>query len=105
MAIAAAGWGNTNGGGWGTGGGWGNNGGRWGNNGGGWGNNGGGKPPLPTLEADGQVYTSTAEVIRALIKDAPVKVKDGSAISETFHQDKYDPNFALILTPNPRSRS
>jgi hypothetical protein len=53
---------------------------------------------LPTLEADGQVYTSTAEVIRALIKDAPVKVKDGSAIMETFHQDKYDPNFALILT-------
>jgi hypothetical protein len=38
MAIAAAGWGNTNGGGWGTGGGWGNNGGGWGNNGGGWDN-------------------------------------------------------------------
>ncbi|KAJ7900079.1 hypothetical protein B0H14DRAFT_2429444 [Mycena olivaceomarginata] len=55
---------------------------------------------LPTLEADGQVYTSTAEVIRALIKDAPVKVKDGSAIIETFHQDKYDPNFALTLTRN-----
>ncbi|KAJ7747396.1 hypothetical protein B0H14DRAFT_2636789 [Mycena olivaceomarginata] len=31
MAIAAAGWGNTNGSGWGTDGGWGNNGGGWGN--------------------------------------------------------------------------
>ncbi|KAJ7357076.1 hypothetical protein DFH08DRAFT_912120 [Mycena albidolilacea] len=52
---------------------------------------------LPTLEADGQNYTSSTEVIRALIKDAPVKVKEGSAIIETFHQETLDPNFAMLL--------
>ncbi|KAJ7130072.1 hypothetical protein C8R43DRAFT_670276 [Mycena crocata] len=55
---------------------------------------------LPTLESDGKVYTSTAEVVAALVKDAPVKVKAGTSIIETIHEDKYDPNFAFVLSRN-----
>ncbi|KAJ7667211.1 hypothetical protein B0H17DRAFT_990371 [Mycena rosella] len=55
---------------------------------------------IPTLESDGKVYTSTAEVVACLVKDAPVKVKTGTAIIETIHEDKYDPNFALFLARN-----
>ncbi|KAJ6516699.1 hypothetical protein C8R47DRAFT_1268206 [Mycena vitilis] len=54
---------------------------------------------IPTLEADGKVYTSTAEVVAALSKGAPTKaeVKAGSSFIETIHDAKYDPNFALLL--------
>ncbi|KAJ7102211.1 hypothetical protein B0H15DRAFT_318733 [Mycena belliarum] len=55
---------------------------------------------LPTLEAGGKVYGSTAEVIAALAKDAPVKVKAGTSITETIHEEKYDPNFAMLLSRN-----
>ncbi|KAF7346262.1 GST N-terminal domain-containing protein [Mycena sanguinolenta] len=54
---------------------------------------------IPVLESDGKVYTSTASVVACLVKDAPVKVKAGTAaIIETIHQQQYDPNFALFLT-------
>nr|GAT49754.1 predicted protein [Mycena chlorophos] len=52
---------------------------------------------LPTLEADGKFYTSTAAVISHLAANAPNKVKAGTSIVETIHDDKYDPNFALLL--------
>jgi hypothetical protein len=52
---------------------------------------------LPTLESDGKVYTSTTEVIAALVREAPIKVKAGSAFIETIHDEKYDPNFARLL--------
>ncbi|KAJ7655102.1 hypothetical protein DFH06DRAFT_1201604 [Mycena polygramma] len=52
---------------------------------------------LPTYEADGKVYTSTAEVVAALAKGAPTKVKAGSSFVETIHDEKYDPNFAMLL--------
>ncbi|KAJ7659565.1 hypothetical protein DFH06DRAFT_1269111 [Mycena polygramma] len=55
---------------------------------------------IPTLEADSKVYTSTAEVIAALAKGAPTKVKSGSSFIETIHDAKYDPNFALLLARN-----
>ncbi|KAJ7659590.1 hypothetical protein DFH06DRAFT_1402591 [Mycena polygramma] len=57
---------------------------------------------VPTLEADGKVYTgtSTAEVIAALAKGAPYKVKSGSSLVETIHDEKYDPNFAVLLARN-----
>ncbi|KAF8213377.1 hypothetical protein K438DRAFT_1803872 [Mycena galopus ATCC 62051] len=55
---------------------------------------------LPTLESDGQVYKTTAEVTAVLVKDAPIKVKAGSTIIETIHADKYDPNFSLLLARN-----
>ncbi|KAJ6508855.1 hypothetical protein C8R45DRAFT_969051 [Mycena sanguinolenta] len=54
---------------------------------------------VPVLESDGKVYTSTEGVVACLVKDAPVKVKAGTAaIIETIHEQKYDPNFALFLT-------
>ncbi|KAJ7511294.1 hypothetical protein B0H11DRAFT_2386990 [Mycena galericulata] len=53
---------------------------------------------LPTLEADGKIYTNTTDVISALVKDAPVKIKPGSpSIIATIHEAKYDPNFAMFL--------
>ncbi|KAJ6519540.1 hypothetical protein C8R45DRAFT_25474 [Mycena sanguinolenta] len=55
---------------------------------------------LPTLESDGQVYTSTADVTTALVKDAPIKVKAGSGVIKTIHEEKYDPNFAMLLARN-----
>ncbi|KAJ7762273.1 hypothetical protein B0H14DRAFT_2633958 [Mycena olivaceomarginata] len=51
---------------------------------------------LPIFESDGKLYTSTAEAVACLIKDAPLKVKTGSAIIETIHEDKYDPNFTML---------
>ncbi|KAF7339892.1 GST N-terminal domain-containing protein [Mycena venus] len=55
---------------------------------------------LPTLESNGQVYKSTAEVTAVLVKDAPTKVKAGSTIIQTIHEEKYDPNFAMLLARN-----
>ncbi|KAJ6574818.1 hypothetical protein B0H19DRAFT_1254469 [Mycena capillaripes] len=55
---------------------------------------------LPTLEADGKVYTSTADVVATLVKDAPNKVKAGSSFIETIHEERYDPNFAMLLARN-----
>ncbi|KAF7306659.1 GST N-terminal domain-containing protein [Mycena indigotica] len=55
---------------------------------------------LPTLEEDGKFYTTTADVIAVLVKDAPNKVKAGTSIVQTIHDDKYDPNFAMLLTRN-----
>ncbi|KAF8213369.1 hypothetical protein K438DRAFT_1089445 [Mycena galopus ATCC 62051] len=55
---------------------------------------------LPTLESDGQVYKTTAEVTSALIKDAPTKVKAGSTVIETIHADKYDPNLLVVASRN-----
>ncbi|KAJ7275327.1 hypothetical protein B0H12DRAFT_1319100 [Mycena haematopus] len=55
---------------------------------------------LPTLESDGQVYRSSAEVTAVLVKDAPIKVKAGSGIIKTIHEEKYDPNFAMLLARN-----
>jgi len=60
---------------------------------------------LPTLEADGKVYTNTTDVIAYLVQNAPVKVKTGSSIIQTVHEDKYDPNFALLLSRNDNELS
>ncbi|KAJ7783466.1 hypothetical protein DFH07DRAFT_864483 [Mycena maculata] len=55
---------------------------------------------LPTLEDGDKVYGSTAEVIAALVNDAPIKVAPGTSIIETIHAEKYDPNFAMLLSRN-----
>jgi len=55
---------------------------------------------LPTLVADGKVYTSTAEVTDYLVKHAPKKVAPGTAVITTLHEDKFDPNFPLLLARN-----
>ncbi|KAJ6627216.1 hypothetical protein B0H10DRAFT_2161300 [Mycena sp. CBHHK59/15] len=55
---------------------------------------------VPTLEANGTVYTDTTSVVAALVKDAPVKVAPGTALIQTIHEQKYDPNFAMVLARN-----
>ncbi|KAF5368603.1 hypothetical protein D9758_002397 [Tetrapyrgos nigripes] len=52
---------------------------------------------LPTLEADGKAYTSTADVTSYLIKNAPVSVKAGTEFIRIIHEDSLDPNFAFFL--------
>ncbi|KIK71206.1 hypothetical protein GYMLUDRAFT_52331 [Collybiopsis luxurians FD-317 M1] len=55
---------------------------------------------LPTLEAEGQIFTSTADVISYFLKKSSTSVK-GSAnaeLIEILHSDKLDPNFALLLS-------
>jgi len=52
---------------------------------------------LPTLEANGKVYTSTADVTAHLIKHSPVPVKAGTDFIQTIHQDSLDPNFAFMM--------
>jgi len=55
---------------------------------------------LPTLQADGKVYTNTTDVVSYLVKTASVHVKTGSSLISLVHEDKYDPNFALLLARN-----
>ncbi|KAK7463767.1 hypothetical protein VKT23_007106 [Stygiomarasmius scandens] len=52
---------------------------------------------LPTLEANGKVYTTTADVTAHLIKHSPVPVKAGTDFIQTIHQDSLDPNFAFMM--------
>ncbi|THU94828.1 hypothetical protein K435DRAFT_829212 [Dendrothele bispora CBS 962.96] len=55
------------------------------------------KATLPTLEADGKVYTSTADVTAYLLKHSPVSVKAGTDFIQTIHEDNLDPNFAFLM--------
>ncbi|KAJ7042531.1 hypothetical protein C8F04DRAFT_1208019 [Mycena alexandri] len=55
---------------------------------------------LPTLEADGKVYTSTADVVAYLAKESSTNVKAATEITTTIHEQKYDPNFAMALCRN-----
>ncbi|KAJ7808611.1 hypothetical protein B0H14DRAFT_2460936 [Mycena olivaceomarginata] len=53
---------------------------------------------IPTLEADGRVFTNTTEVIAYLLQHAPRKVKAGTpAVIEAVHDQKYDPNFSMLV--------
>ncbi|KAL1748913.1 hypothetical protein HDZ31DRAFT_59799 [Schizophyllum fasciatum] len=53
---------------------------------------------LPTLETPDKTLTSTTDVIKYLVDNAPVKVKHGNpAFIKEIHEDKYDPNFALLM--------
>jgi len=55
---------------------------------------------VPALLADGKTYTSTAEVTRYLLENAPKKVAPGTSFIDKIHEDKYDPNFPLLTTRN-----
>ncbi|EEB95385.1 hypothetical protein MPER_05655 [Moniliophthora perniciosa FA553] len=55
---------------------------------------------LPTLEADGKAYTSTKDVITYLVENASRPVKRGTSFIDVIHEDKLDPNFALLLSRN-----
>lgn len=52
---------------------------------------------LPTLTADGKVYTSTKDVISYLNEHAQKKVVKSTAFIDKIHEDKYDPNAPLLL--------
>ncbi|KZT06896.1 uncharacterized protein LAESUDRAFT_736746 [Laetiporus sulphureus 93-53] len=58
------------------------------------------KATLPVLQAGGQVFTDTQSVTHYLVKNAPKKVTVGTAFIAKLHEDKYDPNFPLLLTRN-----
>ncbi|KIJ68253.1 hypothetical protein HYDPIDRAFT_124532 [Hydnomerulius pinastri MD-312] len=55
------------------------------------------KGTLPTLEADGKAYTSTAEVTSYLVEHAHKRVTPGTSFIAKIHEDRYDPNFPLLL--------
>lgn len=49
------------------------------------------------MAVGGQSYTSTEEVTSYLVKHAPKPVKPGTSFIAKIHEDKYDPNFPLLL--------
>ncbi|GBE78261.1 hypothetical protein SCP_0111440 [Sparassis crispa] len=55
---------------------------------------------LPTLVADGRSYTTTGQVTKYLVNHAPKRVTPGTAFIDKIHEDKYDPNFPLLLARN-----
>ncbi|EJD04159.1 uncharacterized protein FOMMEDRAFT_106643 [Fomitiporia mediterranea MF3/22] len=61
---------------------------------------------LPTLTADGKVYTNTTDVISYLVEHAPKSVKKASDndIVKRIHEDDIDPNFALLLSRNDEEK-
>ncbi|KAK0195090.1 hypothetical protein F5146DRAFT_1109461 [Armillaria mellea] len=55
---------------------------------------------LPTLTTDGKSYQNTTDVISYLVANAPTPLSTPTshkAIIQQVHEDKYDPNFALLL--------
>ncbi|KAJ8091602.1 hypothetical protein PM082_020832 [Marasmius tenuissimus] len=60
---------------------------------------------LPTLEADGQIYTSTFEVVQYLIKRSGKDVKPGHReLLDKIHEGRLNPNFALLLSRSEEER-
>ncbi|KAL0061343.1 hypothetical protein AAF712_011860 [Marasmius tenuissimus] len=60
---------------------------------------------LPTLEADGQIYTSTFEVVQYLIKRSGKDVKPGHReLLDKIHEGRLNPNFALLLSKNGKPK-
>ena len=55
------------------------------------------KGTLPALQANGQVFTDTESVTHWLVQNAPKKVAAGTSFIGKLHEDKYDPNFPLLL--------
>ena len=52
---------------------------------------------LPTLTAGSKVYTDTKSVVSYLNSIAPSPVAKPTSFTDLIHEDKYDPNFALLL--------
>ncbi|KAL0575773.1 hypothetical protein V5O48_006192 [Marasmius crinis-equi] len=59
---------------------------------------------LPTLEADGKLYTSTKDVIRYIIELSGKDVRAGSSLIDAIHGQRLDPNFALHLSRSEEER-
>ncbi|KAF9654036.1 hypothetical protein BDM02DRAFT_3107253 [Thelephora ganbajun] len=52
---------------------------------------------LPTLTHGSSVYTDTKSVVSYLNSIAPSPVAKATSFTDLLHEDKYDPNFALLL--------
>ncbi|KAH9857842.1 hypothetical protein C2E23DRAFT_864881 [Lenzites betulinus] len=52
---------------------------------------------LPTLVVDGKAYTNTKDVVHYLVAHAPKKAAPGTALIDTVHEDRFDPNLPLLL--------
>lgn len=55
---------------------------------------------LPTLAAGSNTYTDTKSVVSYLNSIASSPVAKATAFTDLIHEDKYDPNFALLLAVN-----
>lgn len=55
------------------------------------------KATLPTLTVGSSVYTDTKSVVSYLNSSAPSPVAKATAFTDLVHEQKYDPNFALLL--------
>jgi len=55
---------------------------------------------LPTLTHGGNSFTSTAAVIDYLVTISSKKVAPATSITTEVHEDKVDPNFALVASRN-----
>jgi len=55
------------------------------------------KATLPTLTADSSIYTDTTAVVSYLNSIARSPVSKSTEFTTLLHEDKYDPNFALLL--------
>ncbi|KAI0639331.1 hypothetical protein C8Q77DRAFT_53853 [Trametes polyzona] len=52
---------------------------------------------LPTLVADGKSYTNTKDVVHHIVEHAPKKAAPGTAIIDTIHAGRIDPNAPLFF--------
>jgi glutathione S-transferase len=57
---------------------------------------------LPTLTHDGKTFTSTTEVTNYLVSISSTKVAPETSITSVVHEDRIDPNFALVSAVRPR---
>jgi glutathione S-transferase len=58
------------------------------------------KGTLPTLTVGSSVYTDTTAVVSYLNSTVPTPVAKATDFTGLLHEDKYDPNFALLLARN-----
>ena len=60
---------------------------------------------LPTLTHDGKTFMSTTEVINYLVSISSTKVAPETSITSVVHEDRIDPNFALVSAVRRRLSS
>jgi len=56
---------------------------------------------LPTLTHDEKTFTSATEVINYLVSISSTKVAPETSITTVVHEDRIDPNFALVSAVSP----
>jgi hypothetical protein len=58
---------------------------------------------IPTLTHEGKSYKSTAEVIDYLVSISSTKVPPETPITKVVHEERIDPNFAVVAAVRPFS--